>query len=103
MKLEKDAKAWLEPMQEWLNAVSNLDETAQSNDLSSKKSSLQKIFGSNLTLSNRRILECPCPPYAALRAARQKSSENKASIVVVRREGFEPSKTEVGRFTVCPR
>ena len=84
MKLEHDAKAWLEPMQEWLNVASDLAETAQSNDLSSKKSSLQKIFGSNLTLSNRRILECPCPPYAALRAAREKSSENKASIVVVR-------------------
>ena len=84
MKLEKNAKAWLEPMQEWLNTASSLNETAQSNDLSSKKSSLQKIFGSNLTLSNRRILECPCPPYAALRAAREKSSENQASIVVVR-------------------
>ena len=101
MKLEKDAKAWLEPMQEWLNAVSNLDETAQSNDLSSKKSSLQKIFGSNLTLSNRRILECPCPLYAALRAAREKSSENDASIVVVRREGFEPPKPEGNTFTAC--
>src|SRR3989344_5779491 len=84
MNLDKNAKAWLEPMQEWLNVASSLDEAAQSNDLSSKKSSLQKIFGSNLTLSNRRILESPCPPYAALRAARENSAQNEASFIVVR-------------------
>ena len=100
MNLEKNAKVWLEPMQEWLNVVSGLAETAQSNDLSSKKSSLQKIFGSNLTLSNRRILECPCPPYAALCAARQKSSENETSLIVVRLRPHPP--LSVPLLPLCP-
>ena len=101
--LERDAKAWLEPMQEWLNVASGLAEAAQSNDLSSKKSSLQKIFGSNPTLHHRRILENPLPPYAALRAARQKIPKNEASLIRVRRVGFEPTKTEVNAFTAHPR
>ena len=90
-KLERDATAWLEPMQEWLNVASGLAEAAQSNDLSSKKSSLQKIFGSNPTLHDRRIQETPIFPYSALRAARQKSAGIEPSIVVVRRAGFEPA------------
>ncbi|MEK7642824.1 MAG: recombinase family protein, partial [Patescibacteria group bacterium] len=49
-ELERDATSWLEPMQEWLNTASSLDEIAKRNDLPSKKSSLQKIFGSNLIL-----------------------------------------------------
>ena len=82
-KLEKDAKAWLEPMQEWLNVASVLAEAAQSNDLSSKKSLIPKIFGSNPTLHHRRIPESVIPPYAALRAACQKFSENEMSFIRV--------------------
>ena len=73
--LERDAKSWLEPMADWLNVASSLAEASQSNDLSSKKSLISKIFGSNPTLHHRRILESVTPPYAALRAARQKSAE----------------------------
>ena len=89
-KLERDATAWLEPMQEWLNTASMLNLIARRNDLPSKKSSLQKIFGSNPTLHDRRILENPLPPYAALRAARQKFSENETSFIRVRPPGLEP-------------
>ena len=71
-KLERDAGAWLEPMREWVETASTLDEIARRNDLPSKKSSLQKIFGSNLTLHDKKIQENPSFPYAALRAARQK-------------------------------
>ena len=58
--LERDAKAWLEPMQDWLNVAKDLALAAQSNDLSSKKSLVSKIFGSNPTLHHRRILETLC-------------------------------------------
>lgn len=52
-QLERDATAWLEPMADWLNVAKDLALAAQSNDLSSKKLSLQKIFGSNPTLHHR--------------------------------------------------
>jgi len=48
-----------------------------------KKSSLQKIFGSNPSLKNRRIEFNPLLPYAALRAARQNFYENELSFLVV--------------------
>ena len=42
-----------------------------SDDLPSKKSSLQKIFGSNLSLKNKEIQSVSIPPYAELRSARK--------------------------------
>jgi len=51
--LERDAAAWLEPMREWINEAQALDGIAQSQNYPSKKSSLQKVFGSNLTLHAR--------------------------------------------------
>src|SRR3989344_4069773 len=48
--LERNAAVWLEPMRKWINEASMLEEIANSKDLPLKKSSLQKIFGSNLTL-----------------------------------------------------
>ena len=54
-----------------------------SDDLPSKKSSLRKIFGSNLSLKNKEIQFVPAAPYAALRAARQNFGEkNLVSICV---------------------
>ena len=38
-KLETDATVWLEPMREWVESVSTLDEIAKRNDLPSRKSS----------------------------------------------------------------
>ena len=53
LKFERNAAHWLEPLREWIKDASMLDEIAQSENLSLKKSSLQKIFGSNLTLHTR--------------------------------------------------
>src|SRR3989344_5546655 len=53
-RLERDAGAWLEPMRAWVKDASLLDEAAQSNDLPSKKTPLQKIFGSNPHLQNQK-------------------------------------------------
>ena len=90
-KLEVDATSWLEPMQTWLNSVKNLDEIAKMNDLSSKKSHLQKIFGSNLFLHDKKIQENPSLPYAALRAALQNFSPFQTSHIRAPRVGFEPT------------
>jgi hypothetical protein len=46
------------------------------NKTSLKKSLAQKIFGSNISLKNRRIEFTPTPPYASLREARLNFSEN---------------------------
>ena len=89
--LERDAKAWLEPMQDWLNVASGLAEAAQLNDLPSKKSLIPKIFGSNPTLHDRRIQETPIFPYSALRAARQKFPVNETSVIRVSLAGIGPA------------
>ncbi|MCL4405355.1 recombinase family protein [Patescibacteria group bacterium] len=83
---------WLEPLRGWIKDASNVDEIAVSPSLQDKKSSAQKIFGSNLSLKNRRIEFNPIKPYAALRAAREKIGQIDESLIFVRREGFEPSK-----------
>ncbi len=53
-----------------------LKETAVSSDPHLKKSSARKIFGSNLVLKDRRIVVAPILPYASLREAREKISNN---------------------------
>ena len=88
--LERDATAWLEPLHDWLNSVKNLDEIAERNDLPSKKSSLQKIFGSNLILHDKKVQENPSLPYAALRAALQNFSPFQTSFIRATGLGFEP-------------
>ena len=50
------------------------------NDLTPKKSSLVKIFGSNLFLKNRILVSTPTKPYASLREARSNFSEKEASL-----------------------
>ena len=52
-RLERNATAWLQPLREWVRDAQMLDEIAHGDDIPSKKSSLQKIFGSNLTLQAR--------------------------------------------------
>ena len=52
-------------------------------DLPLKKSSAQKIFGSNLYLKNRRIEFKPIPPYAELRSACENFPEKELCLVLV--------------------
>ncbi len=70
-RLERNAAGWLQPLREWIQEASILEKTAESTDLTLKKSSLRKIFGSNLLLKNRSVVSVPTPPYASLREARQ--------------------------------
>ena len=87
---ERNAGAWLEPMRAWVKDASLLDEAAKSNDLPSKKTPLQKIFGSNLQMQNKKVEETAPPPWAALRAARATFAESDASFIRAAGLGLEP-------------
>ena len=89
-KLETDATVWLEPMREWVETVSTLDEIVKRNDLPQRKLTLQKIFGSNLILHDKKAEENPSFPYATLRVALQNFSHSDPSFVRAGRLGFEP-------------
>lgn len=80
-RLERDGRAWLEPMRAWVTEAQNLAEIQRNPSLPAKKSAIQKIFGSNLQLTNQKVSGTAHPLYAALRAARQ-NSESSASIQV---------------------
>ena len=82
-ELEKGNIIWLEPLREWIKDASNIEENANSSDLPLKKSSAQKIFGSNLFLKNRRIEFNPIPPYASLREAHENLAGKELCLVVV--------------------
>ena len=81
-KSQRGGTPWLEPMREWIKDASMLDGIAKNDDLPSKKSSLQKIFGSNLTLRNKKVEEIPAKQWATLCVARKNFSGNDLSIIV---------------------
>ncbi|TSC76393.1 MAG: hypothetical protein G01um101429_1162, partial [Parcubacteria group bacterium Gr01-1014_29] len=68
--LERDAAVWLEPMREWINEAQALTGIAQSQNYPSKKSSLQKVFGSNLTLHAREARGAPQNQWLSLAQAK---------------------------------
>ena len=80
-RLLRKPSAWIEPTREWIKDALILDEIAKTNDLPSKKISLQKIFGSNLTLHAREARGNAYSPYAALRAA--KFSDGETNLVLI--------------------
>ena len=91
-RLERDATLWLQPLRDFIKDASLLDETIENGDLPSKKLSLQKIFGSNLSLKNRILVSTPTTPYASLREARLNFSEKDLVTPIAEAEGFEPSR-----------
>ena len=88
--LERNAAVWLEPMRAWLKEASLLDEAAKSKDLPSKKSSLQKIFGSNLTLHAREARGVPQNQWFSLLAAKENHPESNLVSKLVTLRGIEP-------------
>jgi len=81
-KSQRGGTRWLEPMREWIKDASLLDEIAKNDDLPSKKSSLQKIFGLNLTLRNKKVVEIPIKQWATLRVARKNFSKTDLSLLL---------------------
>ena len=81
-RLERTPSAWIEPTRDWVKDASILDEIAKTNDLPSKKISLQKIFGSNLTLKNREAVGIGLKPWAELRSARKNLNKNPLGLIL---------------------
>ena len=81
-RLLRKPSAWIEPTREWIKDALILDEIAKTNDLPSKKISLQKIFGSNLTLQNRKVFGNPLNPWSELRSARKNFTQNDLGLLV---------------------
>ena len=89
-RLEHTPSAWIEPTRDWIKDASILEETAKTDDLPSKKISLQKIFGSNLTLKNRGAFGIAQNHWLSLANAKEKISKNDLTLILVRVRGIEP-------------
>jgi site-specific DNA recombinase len=89
-RLERNAAGWLQPMREWINDASMLEEIQKNDDLPSKKISLQKIFGSNLTLQSREARGIPKNQWLSLAQAKENSEKSSLSTLLVRARGIEP-------------
>ncbi len=105
-RLERQQNVWLEPFQNWLKEAQMVDEIAISSVLTSKKSLAQKIFGSNLCLSDKKVVvinqeQSPYPSgsigefpsktqWTALWAARKMAIEKPLSFVLEPIPGVEP-------------
>ena len=94
LKFERDAAHWLEPLREWINEAQTMREIAQSEDLPLKKSSLQKIFGSNLPLHAREARGTAKMHWLSLVGGKESQYENASFPMsvpkVVTPSGFEP-------------
>ena len=88
--LERDVAHWLEPMREWINEAQALGEIAQSQNYPSKKSSLQKVFGSNLTLHAREARGTPQNQWLSLAQAKTDFPKMDLMSTVVTLRGIEP-------------
>src|SRR3989344_4653929 len=97
-RLLRRPSAWIEPTREWIKDALILDEIAKTNDLPSKKISLQKIFGSNLTLKNREAVGNGLNPWAELRSARQNPAKKSFSLIAEPEEGIGPSASILPRW-----
>ena len=89
VRLERAPAAWVEPVRNWIHDASRLTEIAKSEDIPSKKSPLQKVFGLNLSIHAREARGNPIPPYAALRAARISGDETSLALKLEEHTRFE--------------
>jgi len=80
-RLLRKPSVWIEPTRKWVKDALILDEIAKTNDLPSKKLSLQKIFGSNLTLQKQKAYGNPLNPWAELRSARENFLKKSLSLI----------------------
>ena len=90
IKIEQGQNNWLEPLRNWLKDAQNTAQFAKKSDLSAKKSFAKKIFGSNLSLSAKKITGKAQNEWAALAAAHKKIGFSPDSHIVVRPTGIEP-------------
>ena len=89
-RLERNATAWLQPLREWIRDAQMLDEIAKGDDIPSKKSSLQKIFGSNLTLQAREARGAAQNQWTSLGEVHWKNPNLDLVATTVSARGVEP-------------
>ena len=68
LSFKQTQNAWLEPMKQWIMEAANAANIARNTDLNAKKVLAQKIFGSNLTLSDKIVYSEALNQWSALRA-----------------------------------
>ena len=89
---------WLEPFQKWIKTAQTIDKIAVCDDLFAKKAIAKEIFGSNLSLRDRKLRACAQKNelkkgqnhWSALCAAKEKVGEMPTSSILVGDEGLEP-------------
>ena len=81
-RLLRTPSAWIEPTREWIKDASRLDEIAKSEDYPSKKISLQKIFGSNLTLHAREARGNALNQWLSLATAKENSGKTDLGLIL---------------------
>ena len=91
-RIEQKQNDWLEPMKEWIKVATTLVKIARDSNLLEKKVAAKEIFGSNLRLAAREARGNPILPYEAARCAAELVGKKSESLILVGREGFEPSK-----------
>ena len=91
---------WLEPFNQWLKTAQTVDKIAVCDDLFAKKVIAKEIFGSNLSLRDKKLRACAPKSelkrgqnaWSALRAAKEKARHRRTSSVLVPRERLELSR-----------
>ena len=96
-RLEHTPSAWIEPTRDWIKDASTLEEIAKTDDLPSKKLSLQKIFGSNLTLQKREAFGIGVNEWVSLANAKEKISKTQPVLIMERVSGLEPPTFSLAR------
>ena len=96
-RLEHTPSAWIEPTRDWIKDASILDEIRNTDDLPSKKSSLQKIFGSNLTLKAREACGIAVNQWFSLAVAKEKIGKIETTLILEPTSGIEPETSSLPR------
>ena len=89
-RIQQTHNAWLEPMKNWIIEAAGAANIASGKDLEAKKVLAQKIFGSNLFLSDQKARGKEINQWAALRAAPPTRG-------LERQTGFEPATSSLAR------
>ncbi len=68
LSFQQSQNAWLEPFKNWIMEATNVANIARGSNLDDKKVLAQKIFGSNLTLKDKKVCSKALNQWSALRA-----------------------------------
>ena len=109
IKLNHEQTSWVEPMRKWIETARNVEKIARDTNLTAKKVLAKEIFGSNLTLTNKTVTRgelkngqnWPQKPWGELYVARENVDKTPDCLLVVPKEGIEPSWIAPHDFESC--